>query len=401
MAQRRSGQDGAFVDASSDDDSSDKGPRNKRWVPLQAARHASRAALICGGVFVLGVVLPLLILVVASSIDGPEVSTLSGGGTRHVVPPSLRPAPSRGPPAGWELSSAARRGDAREVAELLARGADPSARSRTGVTPLLDAAEAGHVDAVRALIKAGANVNAADVGGGTPLIAAASAGHLDVVRALLAAGADVRPSKVNDGGSALSRSARHDHLEIVKALIAAGADVNWYDSNGKTPLFYAAEDGRRPMLDLLLGANADVNREKRSDGVTPLHIAAERGDSAMAVDFIARGANVNATSKWDGRSSLMRAAEAGHVDVVRALLNANAEIDRSHNDGMTALSYAARGGRIEVVRELLARGADVSIKSGWRHDGPTAEQLATERGHTAIADLIRASANASDGGTAA
>lgn len=86
----------------------------------------------------------------------------------------------------------------RVVEILLAAGADPNQRSRSGSTPLIAAASSGNFEAVRILLAAGAAVNAPGGDDHTPLESALTwagftsqpiAGYQEVVTLLLAAGA--------------------------------------------------------------------------------------------------------------------------------------------------------------------------------------------------------------------
>jgi ankyrin repeat protein len=54
------------------------------------------------------------------------------------------------------------------------------------------------------------------------------------------------------------------------------------------------------------------------------------------------------------------ASQNGHLEVVKALVGANAEVDAKADNGATALIVASQLGRLEVVQALLAAKADVS-----------------------------------------
>lgn len=77
------------------------------------------------------------------------------------------------------------------VEQLVAAGADPAARTRHGLTPLLVAAAAGQTGSVRALLGHGAAVGETDPAGQATLALAAQAGSREVVQLLLDSGADL------------------------------------------------------------------------------------------------------------------------------------------------------------------------------------------------------------------
>ena len=192
------------------------------------------------------------------------------------------------------LLAAAARGDAAEIAELVAAGSNVNVRDGYARTPLHVAAYGGHVDAMRALARAGGDVNALErdrydmvtiaavaddvrtldaalaLGNratnvtsrydGTALIAAAHLGHDGVVRSLIVAGAPL--DHVNNlGWTALIESivlgnGGPRHVATLKALVDAGANVNLADRSGTTPLALAKSRGFRDMIVILEKAGA-------------------------------------------------------------------------------------------------------------------------------------------------
>ena len=53
-----------------------------------------------------------------------------------------------------------------------------------------------------------------------------------------------------------------------------GADLNRADQYGRTPLYYAAENGKREVVALLLKLGADRGKADKG-GQTPLDVAAD------------------------------------------------------------------------------------------------------------------------------
>jgi uncharacterized protein len=287
------------------------------------------------------------------------------------------------------------------VCALVRRGAQVDRIGHKGVRPLMFAAEAGDLESVRALVEAGAEVDALDTDpfGGSALQRAAGFGHREVVGYLLEHGADVNLlHPLRSCQTALMDAASRGYLEVVQDLIAHGADVHVAGtsrySQGATALTWAVLGGFREVVDVLIEAGArpelreavllgDPGQTERwlqtgrdPDTLLPydetlLMAAAERGDAGVARVLVAHGASLH----YAKRSVLATAAESGHLEVVRLLLDAGAEVNRESEaeEGRTALMAAALEDRIEVVRFLLERGADAEKRD---YLGQTAEDIA-------------------------
>ena len=77
------------------------------------------------------------------------------------------------------LHPAADEGNALEVRELLAAGADANSQDEEGWTPLMIAAQGGHLEVMRALLAAGADTNMKKEGDWTALMSAVQQGHTE------------------------------------------------------------------------------------------------------------------------------------------------------------------------------------------------------------------------------
>ncbi len=113
------------------------------------------------------------------------------------------------------LHSAADRGRAEVVAELLAARADVRAADRRGYTALGVAAFKGHAEVVRLLLDAGAEIER-EMEGDTPLHLASRRGRVEAVRLLLERGARL-------DSRCLEQARKRDHAEVVELLQAAAA----------------------------------------------------------------------------------------------------------------------------------------------------------------------------------
>ncbi|MBW2726683.1 MAG: ankyrin repeat domain-containing protein [Deltaproteobacteria bacterium] len=122
--------------------------------------------------------------------------------------------------ADKSMNKAARKGDAAEVASLLAAGADPNEGDKNGVTALHLAALEGHLEVMTLLVEAGADVDQAEYDGDTPLINASEFGHADVVQYLVDRGAD-SSMESSQGYPAIKHARRAGHNDVVVILKTA------------------------------------------------------------------------------------------------------------------------------------------------------------------------------------
>ena len=86
------------------------------------------------------------------------------------------------------------------------------------------------------------------------------------------------------------------------------------------------------------------------------------------------------------QSSLLRAAAKGHEEVVKLLLEKDAELEtKDEGYGRTPLLYAARNGHESVVKLLLEKGAKQETKD---KDGQTPLSCAARNKHEAVVKLL-------------
>ena len=275
----------------------------------------------------------------------------------HGIVELLQQAGARDDGAADEaVIAAARSKDAAAGAEALQERADPEARDRSGVTPLVIAARSGDTASVEALLRAGADVNAATPHSGTALIAAAGNGHVAVIEQLLAAGANVH-ARDSIKKTALYAAVERRHEGAVRALLAGKANAN----DGLLPL--AALRGSAIVVDLLLDHGADLAKE----GAHALSEAARGGKDEIVLLLLERGAGARGRKGADS-TPLHRAASNCGPEVVRALLARGADPNARELNGYTPLLHAASAGKIENVRVLIAARADVNARDD---DGKT------------------------------
>jgi hypothetical protein len=135
-----------------------------------------------------------------------------------------------------------------------------------------------------------------------------------------------------------------------------------------------------------------VNLVDSEDGCTPVFIAAEGGHLECLRFLIDAGADVDKRNRKKA-TPLYIACVNGHHEIVRALLRARADVDTPSTDQETLPLYAAcLEGRDEVVNALLdehdEHGVVQMINCAGVADGSTALMACCERGWIGIARLL-------------
>jgi ankyrin repeat protein len=192
------------------------------------------------------------------------------------------------------------------------------------------------------------------------LYTAIRANDLAVLDTLLKerAGVNVRDT---EGATPLMYAAAVGSIDAMNRLLAAGADVNARNALGSSALTWAVKDLAK--VKLLLDHGADVNVTS-IPGRTPLLVATMHNPSAEVVKLlIAHGADAHAVDKLHA-TALHTAAVAADIGTLRVLLDAKVDVNARDAADFTPLMVAAANGSVEAVKLLLSRGARVNDASG-------------------------------------
>jgi ankyrin repeat protein len=321
------------------------------------------------------------------------------------------------------LHWAVRQDDLDTVEALLRAGANAKAATRYGVTPLYLAATSGNAAMIEKLLKAGADPNSANPSGETALMTAARTGKVEAVKMLLDHDAQVNPRESVRQQTALMWAVTENHPDVVKLLLAHGADLSAFTrvyvpegdapaprvagasgagvarqraiptANGAmTPLLFAARDGHREIVDLLLDAGADI-KWTSANRTSPLLVAIINGHIDLALHLLERGADPNTADAY-GRAPLFGAVEMRDFNherypdlemdggdptaLIQALLAKGADPNARTNtvpargfmqqdaswvnfDGETPFLRAALSGDVALMRTLIEKGADPNL----------------------------------------
>ncbi len=201
------------------------------------------------------------------------------------------------------------------------------------------------------LLSGGFSANAKDRDGDPLLGNVALLGCKEAVDILLDHGAEINAS-TSSGRTALSLAVEDKQTDIVRLLLDRGADPNV--GIDTAPLYYAADT---ETCSLLLAHRASINGPDHAKKA-PLHSAAEVGHLDVVKVLLRAGANVLAVDSG-GLTPVIRAAQNGQWDCVTFMVESGgnvSEFDRS-DDNKTALHYAALAHELNAIKALVARGA--------------------------------------------
>ncbi len=189
-------------------------------------------------------------------------------------------------------------------------------------TPLQHAAAGGKVSILRVLIARGADPEQADAYGKSAIVYAAANGHVECVRLLLNAGA-------KQHGLALQMAALCGQHAVVDYLLSRGVRA------GLAPEYALMSEH----------SHAGLLSMRKPDADMALGLAV-RLDYPQAVQrLIAAGGNVN-------RPNFFPLHENFDVEVLKVLIEAGADVNRTNKDGLTPLEYHRKNGHTAAVEYL-------------------------------------------------
>ena len=317
---------------------------------------------------------------------------------------------------GWTaLIFASQCGHHQVVEILLEKGADPNIHAIDGLTPLLIACSNDHLEVVAQLLKACADPNMYYNNGLTALIVASVNGHLQLVELLLKVKADPNAHD-NEGWTALMFACHNGCINVVESLLKENADPNVRSNLGWTALLLASKKGHSKVVEMLLQykANPHIELHKHLDSFTiatvegntdvvntflnhseitfeslsmgwykacqlghvpiitslsnkveidsdqtDLIISCAEGDLGTVVDQLMSGTIMPDVQFIHGITPLMISSSCGHTDIVEALIQSGANVNKTDEFGYTALDYAKQA-KQDMTHVLLLQHGGLS-----------------------------------------
>jgi ankyrin repeat protein len=150
--------------------------------------------------------------------------------------------------------------------------------------------------------------------------------------------------------------------DILADLTRQGLDVNAEGGTFATPLQAAIIHGHVKTVKTLLQLGANVTRRCGIWGST-LRAAAWRGNVEILRTLLSHGADPNMATSIGmyNPSALSTASSHGHVNAVRMLVEAGADVDQAVTHFGTPLMIALYHGHIDIMRVLVSKGAKLVV----------------------------------------
>ncbi len=282
-------------------------------------------------------------------------------------------ANAHGPEGQTPLHVAAQCNDPQIAAILVAYGADVNAKfGQSGHSALSWAVTCNAIECAKTLVQLGAEAD---------LFCAAGIGAIEHMQSHFDAAGELVPNASRTGSSrfaadgswlpcppatsrekisdALYIACRNGHADVVRFLLGKDPNLSFRAYLGATPLHWAYFSGSRAVVELLEKSGADAKSRDNTLGCTPrsfgICVAANWG-----FDFLVRkrlADDPSLVNIMDGRTSpLHEAARENHIQIVRLLLEAEANPLLANGDGKTPLDLALEKGHAAVAEMLRGAG---------------------------------------------
>ncbi|CAG2254137.1 unnamed protein product [Mytilus edulis] len=273
---------------------------------------------------------------------------------------------------------------------------EPMESCDSGTTPLVWNCYDGYTDMVQWMLSNDVVVDQCRDNGASQI------GHTDIVRLLL------ERNPVPCDNTSLSTSYVYNNISIsnspslVQPLMKHKPDINAQTYDGGNALYFSALYGNIEITQLLLENNADSNiciySKQYIAEMIKNHPTGTLGElkqnlfdtlvnstSSRVTEYVSQKSVDYAFDVVAGSSPLHIACFMGRKDVVRCLIDHNANINQKKEDGTTPLFYACEVGHEDIVQLLLDKGADSQIS---RLDGKSPLDITKYNGHTSIEFIL-------------
>jgi uncharacterized protein len=210
-----------------------------------------------------------------------------------------------------------------------------------------------------------------------PFFDAVKAGDVDEVSRLVREQPALLNARDGNGATAILVAIYHSKPAVAAALVSLGAPVD---------IFEASALGQVDRVRALLNEDATRVSAYAADGFYPVGLAAFFGHLDAVRALIAAGADIHAAARNPFKVRAVHAAAASrNLDILRAVLEAGADPNAPQQQGFVPLHEAATSGNRPMAELLVKHGANPRQAN---ESGKTSIDYAREKGHTDLAQWM-------------
>ena len=210
-----------------------------------------------------------------------------------------------------------------------------------------------------------------------PLFDAIKAGKADEVNRLIRENPALLKTRDASGASPLLIAIYHQKADIARALA---------DAAGTIDMFEAAALGRVDRIKQLLREDPSLASAYAPDGFPPVGLAAFFGHIDAVKTLIAAGADIHAAARNGLKVQAIHAAVASkNLDIVRTVLEAGADPNAAQQQGFRPMHESGSSGSRELAELLMKYGGDPTLKND---EGKSTITFAREKGHAEFANWL-------------
>ena len=173
------------------------------------------------------------------------------------------------------------------------------------------------------------------------------------------------------------------YLKVDRDIVYGGnnlsiINVDDEDENEETVLMLASAKGDFKSVEFLIDCGADVNHMGSIFEEYPIENACEGGNIDIVKILIFNGAKLRP-------SLLYLATRYNHCDIVKLLLENNADIEYRDHDSNYPMRYAAKNGCLDCINILLDSGMEIYSQN---YSGTTPLMSAAKYGHPECVKIL-------------
>ena len=275
---------------------------------------------------------------------------------------------------------AARKDSATELQQFKNSGQDVNQLDNAERTALFAAIESNCPTSIDWLLDNESNPNHRDKFGNTPLYVAARMNDKITFNKLIKYGADIQQLLPNNE-NLWHYTIRLEQLELTDILFQNKVNINKENKDGWTPLDLAEYKEQLTLAQQIkqhggthgsawsnqtnIATKVTADKFFKSNGSKQVTLAETAkivlgGNTELVTTIIESQPSIVNQPLHDGSTLLIIATYEKNIDMVKTLLNNNADVHRQSKGGLTALHIAARLGSVEILDTLLQSEANPS-----------------------------------------